>query len=364
MRATVLTPRAVRPRPRRACATRSCCCSRPSAAGSSTSRRSSAPATPTTSAARSWGRTGRSSCCHPRPSPCARRFAESLAAPAAASSSASATAYVNELQAWVAAIRRGEEPSGPCACDGYAAAAVCEAAVASLEPVARSTSVLNGAKEVLKPAEVMPTDVLGRNSHRQVPPRQGHPRSKRVRKVQELPPRSRPDCRRVSELPRSVGGHSMRRTAQRLAVTSLLALAAAVGAPAAAAAAAAPAPTRTRPRSARAPRPRTPRFACSTSERRSRGLASCAPTPSFAAPPTATPATWSPSTTSTTTRKSGASFVTRIKRTGWTQARAAPGPSARTSATARARCHAALDGQGLDEQRRPPRRTSSPASSR
>jgi myo-inositol 2-dehydrogenase/D-chiro-inositol 1-dehydrogenase len=42
-------------------------------------------------------------------------------------------AYVNELQAWVASIRLGEEPSGPSAWDGYAATAVCEAAVASLE---------------------------------------------------------------------------------------------------------------------------------------------------------------------------------------------------------------------------------------
>ena len=44
-----------------------------------------------------------------------------------------ATAYLNELQAWVASIRLGEEPSGPAAGDGYAAAVVCEAAVASLE---------------------------------------------------------------------------------------------------------------------------------------------------------------------------------------------------------------------------------------
>jgi myo-inositol 2-dehydrogenase/D-chiro-inositol 1-dehydrogenase len=43
------------------------------------------------------------------------------------------TAYMNELQAWVASIRLGGEPSGPSAWDGYAAAAVCEAAVASLE---------------------------------------------------------------------------------------------------------------------------------------------------------------------------------------------------------------------------------------
>jgi myo-inositol 2-dehydrogenase/D-chiro-inositol 1-dehydrogenase len=43
------------------------------------------------------------------------------------------TAYRNELQAWVAAIGSGEEPSGPSAWDGYAAAAVCEAAVESLE---------------------------------------------------------------------------------------------------------------------------------------------------------------------------------------------------------------------------------------
>jgi myo-inositol 2-dehydrogenase/D-chiro-inositol 1-dehydrogenase len=43
------------------------------------------------------------------------------------------TAYLNELQAWVHTITRGVEPEGPGAFDGYAAAAVCEAAVASLE---------------------------------------------------------------------------------------------------------------------------------------------------------------------------------------------------------------------------------------
>jgi myo-inositol 2-dehydrogenase/D-chiro-inositol 1-dehydrogenase len=42
------------------------------------------------------------------------------------------TAYVNELQAWVTAIALGTEPGGPTAWDGYAAAAVCEAAVESL----------------------------------------------------------------------------------------------------------------------------------------------------------------------------------------------------------------------------------------
>jgi myo-inositol 2-dehydrogenase/D-chiro-inositol 1-dehydrogenase len=41
-------------------------------------------------------------------------------------------AYLNELQAWVASVAAGEEPSGPSAFDGYAAAAVCEAGVASL----------------------------------------------------------------------------------------------------------------------------------------------------------------------------------------------------------------------------------------
>jgi myo-inositol 2-dehydrogenase/D-chiro-inositol 1-dehydrogenase len=43
------------------------------------------------------------------------------------------TAYLNELQAWIHSIGRGVEPNGPSAFDGYAAAAVCEAAVASLE---------------------------------------------------------------------------------------------------------------------------------------------------------------------------------------------------------------------------------------
>jgi myo-inositol 2-dehydrogenase/D-chiro-inositol 1-dehydrogenase len=41
-------------------------------------------------------------------------------------------AYLNELQAWIASVTLGEPPSGPSAWDGYAAAAVCEAAVASL----------------------------------------------------------------------------------------------------------------------------------------------------------------------------------------------------------------------------------------
>ncbi len=59
-------------------------------------------------------------------------IAESLVAPASFQERFG-TAYLNELQAWVAAIARGEEPSGPSAWDGYAAAAVCEAAVASLE---------------------------------------------------------------------------------------------------------------------------------------------------------------------------------------------------------------------------------------
>jgi myo-inositol 2-dehydrogenase/D-chiro-inositol 1-dehydrogenase len=42
-------------------------------------------------------------------------------------------AYLNELQAWIASVASGEEPGGPSAWDGYAAAAVCEAAVSSLE---------------------------------------------------------------------------------------------------------------------------------------------------------------------------------------------------------------------------------------
>ena len=62
-RVTVLAPRPTTARA--GSATRSCSCSRPPGDGSSTSRRSSARATATTSAARSWGRTGRSSCSGP-----------------------------------------------------------------------------------------------------------------------------------------------------------------------------------------------------------------------------------------------------------------------------------------------------------
>nr|WP_270042302.1 Gfo/Idh/MocA family oxidoreductase [Solirubrobacter ginsenosidimutans] len=43
------------------------------------------------------------------------------------------TAYLHELQAWIHSIARGSEPDGPSAYDGFAAAAVSEAAVASLE---------------------------------------------------------------------------------------------------------------------------------------------------------------------------------------------------------------------------------------
>jgi myo-inositol 2-dehydrogenase / D-chiro-inositol 1-dehydrogenase len=43
------------------------------------------------------------------------------------------TAYLNELQTWIASIAAAVEPTGPRAWDGYAAAAVCEAAVESLE---------------------------------------------------------------------------------------------------------------------------------------------------------------------------------------------------------------------------------------
>jgi myo-inositol 2-dehydrogenase/D-chiro-inositol 1-dehydrogenase len=43
------------------------------------------------------------------------------------------TAYREELQSWIAAIATGADPTGPTAWDGYAAAAVCEAAVESLE---------------------------------------------------------------------------------------------------------------------------------------------------------------------------------------------------------------------------------------
>jgi myo-inositol 2-dehydrogenase/D-chiro-inositol 1-dehydrogenase len=42
-------------------------------------------------------------------------------------------AYLNELQAWVASVALRQEPSGPSAFDGYAASAVCDAGVASLQ---------------------------------------------------------------------------------------------------------------------------------------------------------------------------------------------------------------------------------------
>ena len=121
-RVTVLAPRPTAARDP-GCATRSCCCSRRPRAASSTSRPSSARATATTSAARSWGRTGRSSSA----ATVALRTGWPGTRSPPASSERFATAYLNELQAWVAA-KRGRAPW-----DGYAAAAVAEAAVQSLE---------------------------------------------------------------------------------------------------------------------------------------------------------------------------------------------------------------------------------------
>ena len=43
------------------------------------------------------------------------------------------TAYDIEMQRWVDAVRSGVNVDGPTAWDGYAAAAVCEAGVRSLE---------------------------------------------------------------------------------------------------------------------------------------------------------------------------------------------------------------------------------------
>ena len=99
----------------------------------------------------------------------------------------------------------------------------------------------------------------------------------------------------------------MRRFAQRFAVSSLLVLATAV-VPAGASAAGC---SRRRPRSAELGQEATAHATLCLLNRSATppACASCAPTPSCAAPPTATPATWSPSTTSTTTSKSGASFV-------------------------------------------------------
>jgi myo-inositol 2-dehydrogenase/D-chiro-inositol 1-dehydrogenase len=42
-------------------------------------------------------------------------------------------AYDTEIQRWVDAVRSGANVDGPTAWDGYAAAAVCEAGVRSLE---------------------------------------------------------------------------------------------------------------------------------------------------------------------------------------------------------------------------------------
>ena len=61
--------------------------------------------------------------------------------------------------------------------------------------------------------------------------------------------------------------------------------------------------------------------------------------------------------------KSGASFVTRIKRTGWTRSRRSWTVGENIGYGSGSLATPALDGPRLDEQRRPPRRTSSPASS-
>ena len=80
-------------------------------AGSSTSRRSSARATPTTSAARSWGRTARSSCSGPPRSRPVRGCPSGCRSPPGFQQRF-ATAYVNELRAWVARRAAGAERLG------------------------------------------------------------------------------------------------------------------------------------------------------------------------------------------------------------------------------------------------------------
>jgi myo-inositol 2-dehydrogenase/D-chiro-inositol 1-dehydrogenase len=67
------------------------------------------------------------------------------------------TAYLHELQAWIAGITRGQEPTGPSAWDGYAAAAVCEAAVESLR-TGNSTKVLLAER----PSLYTDADLVGR----------------------------------------------------------------------------------------------------------------------------------------------------------------------------------------------------------
>ena len=81
------------------------------------------------------------------PSTVARRgaFAEALALPRTFQERFG-IAYLHELQSWIAAIERGEEaPGAASAWDGYAAAAVCEAAVESLE-TGRPTEVNLGTR--------------------------------------------------------------------------------------------------------------------------------------------------------------------------------------------------------------------------
>jgi myo-inositol 2-dehydrogenase/D-chiro-inositol 1-dehydrogenase len=57
----------------------------------------------------------------PRPQPVPMGFQERFAA-----------AYAGELQSWIASVVQGTAPAGASAWDGYAAAAVCEAAWDSL----------------------------------------------------------------------------------------------------------------------------------------------------------------------------------------------------------------------------------------
>ena len=61
-----------------------------------------------------------------------------------------ASAYVHELQSWVASVVEGAPPAGASAWDGYAAAAVCEAAFESLTS-ARPVEVALGERPTLYP---------------------------------------------------------------------------------------------------------------------------------------------------------------------------------------------------------------------
>ena len=146
----------------------------------------------------------------------------------------------------------------------------------------------------------------------------------------------------------------MRRTAQRLAVTSLLALTAAAAAPSVAGAASCSGADRSPAELGQSATIRTT-LCLLNKERASRGLSKLRADSKLRRAADGHAGDMVAKRYFDHDSKSGATFVTRIKRTGWTRSRRSWTVGENIGYGSGSLRDAALDGRGLDEELRPPR---------